>query len=296
MKDYEKCCNSTCCNRWTSTCFTALREGAVGSPHNYVNFGTQLDPTEFEECSSIEALNTVKAFWVFVFPAILLLGSHIGLGLVMVFATKASPRRFSKIEYCMMGIALLVSYLAMPWFFSPVWKYAIWTIGAQLLVFLTAAARIRWLNILCVFIQFITLVYLFDPFHGNAWLTLSSQRSYNVVAAPDDIMSSGVLHAMSESWHTLELVKSQQWCTNYYDYFLYDSNLRDLARYDNPEILTFGYCSRGWVTALIFFGFCVMFGVLIQLILSLVAVFFRFRLKEWLHSLTHSHHPHHYTY
>jgi hypothetical protein len=293
MNDYEKCCNSTCCNIWTSTCFSSLRAGARGSRANNWNYGLinalvnpqvtgtpSGDPEIYFVCSEIEAITTLKGFWIFVLPSMLLLASHVGLALVLVFAAKATPRSFSKLEFIMMGLALVTAYLAMPLFFAPVWKFPIWIIFAQLLVFLTASARIRWLNILCVVIQAVTLIYVFDPFHGNAFLTLSSNRIWQtgtvVTGAPDDVMQSGLLHAIVKSWHTVDLTNQQAFCSTFYDYFIFDPNMRDLDRFDNGQITMFGYCSRGWVTAQLIFSYFVMMGVLIQLILSLIGVFIRF--------------------
>ena len=68
-----------------------------------------------------------------------------------------------------------------------------------------------------------------------------------------------------------------EYCYHWYDYFKYDPALRDVDRVDNPEITMFGYCSRGWVTALMIFSYFVMTGVLVQLVLSLLGVFIRFR-------------------
>ena len=50
----------------------------------------------------------------------LLLVSHVGLALVLVFAAKATPRSFSKLEFVMMGLALVICYLVMPLYFAPV--------------------------------------------------------------------------------------------------------------------------------------------------------------------------------
>lgn len=296
MKDYEKCCNSSCCNIWTSTCFSGLRSGSLGRRANPLSFAsifytdprsTFSTPEIFTVCSSIEALTTTKGFWIFVLPSMLLLVSHVGLALVLVFAAKATPRSFSKLEYAMMGLALLICYLVMPLYFGPVWKYPIWVIFGQLIVFLTATARIRWLNVLCIVVQAITLIYLFDPFHGNAFLTLSSNRVWStaaVPASPDDVMTSGVLHAIVRSWHSVDLTATQQYCSNFYDYFVFDPNLRDLDRYDNGAITMFGYCSRGWVTALLMFSYFVMLGVLVQLVLSLLGLFYRFHTESILTS------------
>jgi hypothetical protein len=276
MKEYERCCNATCCNKWTATCFYGFKGGAIGMRHNHWNYGTSgtFDgPEMYELCSSVEHITTIKGFWIFVLPATLLLASHLGLALVMVFASKATPRYFSKLELLMMLVAIIVSYLAMPLFFSPNWKYPVFIIFAQLFVFLTASARIRWLNVACVVIQLGILLYVFDPFHGNAFLTTSSNRFPD---GTDDVMTSGLLHSITKSWHSVDQARMQRWCTTFYDYFAFDPILRDFERRDNPQVFTFGYCSRAFGNALLLLSGGVMAGVLIQLILSLLGIFFRF--------------------
>eukprot|EP00994_Dinema_validum_P002409 NODE_152_length_2340_cov_299.375382_g108_i0.p1 GENE.NODE_152_length_2340_cov_299.375382_g108_i0~~NODE_152_length_2340_cov_299.375382_g108_i0.p1 ORF type:complete len:728 (+),score=158.22 NODE_152_length_2340_cov_299.375382_g108_i0:55-2238(+) len=280
MKTYEKCCNSTCCNKWSATCFKGHRPTAPGMRVNHLGFVPDVfgTPLVYEVCSSMEAITTIKAFWIFVLPAMLLLASHMGLALVLVFASKATPRSFSKMEYGIMAVAVVTSYLAMTLFFAPVWKYGLWVISVQFLAFLAASARIRWLNVLCVIAQVITLIYLFDPFHGNALLTLTSTRTLTTTwGSADDVHQSGLLHAISKTWHSATLVETQKYCWTYYQYFMLDANLLDVERYDNLAPITFGYCSRGWVTALLFFGAAVMTGVAIQVFLCLLGLFYRFR-------------------
>eukprot|EP00995_Heteronema_vittatum_P008667 NODE_38_length_2346_cov_874.875490_g33_i0.p1 GENE.NODE_38_length_2346_cov_874.875490_g33_i0~~NODE_38_length_2346_cov_874.875490_g33_i0.p1 ORF type:complete len:745 (-),score=260.26 NODE_38_length_2346_cov_874.875490_g33_i0:112-2241(-) len=284
IKDYERCCNSSCCNRWTSTCVHSYRAGAKGNRHNPLWYTTQDKPLVFDVCSSIEHLTSIRAFWAFVLPACLLLAAHIVLALVCIFAVKASPRTFSKLEYTMMGLALIVSYLAMPIFFSPAWKYAVFIILAQCFVFLAASARVRWLNVLCVIVQLFTLVYVFDPFHGNALLTLAVNRaevSRGETTWNSEVAQSGLLHALTKSWHSLNLTASQRSCTQYYDWFELDAQARDVDRVDNPEILTFGYCTRGWVTALLFFAGFAMIGLLVQATVTLLGCFFRFHFGKY---------------
>eukprot|EP00997_Jenningsia_sp_PLL12_P002718 NODE_147_length_2365_cov_63.015544_g128_i0.p1 GENE.NODE_147_length_2365_cov_63.015544_g128_i0~~NODE_147_length_2365_cov_63.015544_g128_i0.p1 ORF type:complete len:543 (+),score=141.36 NODE_147_length_2365_cov_63.015544_g128_i0:536-2164(+) len=273
VKEYERCCNSTCCNKFSGTCIEGVRPVAMGSPSNYLELNN--GPLIYQACSTIEALTPVKAFWVFVFPAMLLVATLATLSLAIVFASKATPRSFSKLEYCMILVAIVTIALALPLFFAPVYKYGIWLVMVQMLVILTAAARIKWLAIVCVLVQVITLFYVFDPFHGNAFLNLASNR--HLMGAPDtDLETSGLLHAVAKSWRTPMTVSQQNYCTNFYDWFKYDTMLRDLDRWDNPEITTFGYCSRGWVTALLFFAGFAIICVMLQLVLDLLGLFFRF--------------------
>eukprot|EP01004_Peranema_trichophorum_P007635 NODE_640_length_2511_cov_107.408710_g422_i1.p1 GENE.NODE_640_length_2511_cov_107.408710_g422_i1~~NODE_640_length_2511_cov_107.408710_g422_i1.p1 ORF type:complete len:241 (+),score=34.26 NODE_640_length_2511_cov_107.408710_g422_i1:1693-2415(+) len=225
-------------------------------------------------------MNTVKAFWVWVWPTMLLLVTLSMLSLSIVFSSKATPRAFSLLEYLMIFVAVVVTGLSCPLFFAPVYKYGMFLVLVQMLVILTASARIKWLNVLCILVQIITLIYVFDPFHGNAFLNLSSNR-YVRNSNPDvedfssDPQTSGLLHAIVRSWHTIKGVEDN-YCTSFYDWFKLDPLLRDLDRMDNPEITTFGYCSRGWTNALWFFAGLAMIGTIIQFILDLLGLFFRF--------------------
>eukprot|EP01001_Neometanema_parovale_P006619 NODE_2969_length_1304_cov_371.372566_g2820_i0.p1 GENE.NODE_2969_length_1304_cov_371.372566_g2820_i0~~NODE_2969_length_1304_cov_371.372566_g2820_i0.p1 ORF type:complete len:228 (-),score=63.62 NODE_2969_length_1304_cov_371.372566_g2820_i0:144-827(-) len=212
---------------------------------------------------------THQAFWIFILPATLLGASHIGLALVLVFAAKATTRSFSKLEYAMMFFSVVTAYLAMPLFFTMIWKYAVWIILVMMLVFLTAAARIRWLNILCIVMLLITLLYVFDPFHGNAFTTLSLDRFAD---GSDNIQTSGLLHSIARIPST-----NYGACTDFYlGYFKYDPMLQDTERYDNPEVTTFGLCSRGWITAQLFFAGLAMIGILLQTVFASLGLFFRF--------------------
>eukprot|EP00997_Jenningsia_sp_PLL12_P010585 NODE_7899_length_433_cov_367.606771_g7040_i0.p1 GENE.NODE_7899_length_433_cov_367.606771_g7040_i0~~NODE_7899_length_433_cov_367.606771_g7040_i0.p1 ORF type:complete len:78 (+),score=15.92 NODE_7899_length_433_cov_367.606771_g7040_i0:42-275(+) len=51
----------------------------------------------------------------------------------------------------------------------------------------------------------------------------------------------------------------------------------DRERYQNVDRLTFGYCSRGWVTALLVFEGLVLILTMFQFVLALVAFILRFR-------------------
>merc|ERR1712170_175903 len=53
-------------------------------------------------------------------------------------------------------------------------------------------------------------------------------------------------------------------------YFLFDDNVRDWVRLDNPEKMTFGYCSRAWITTLLIFTALLY---LLQFLLLLLAIF-----------------------
>eukprot|EP01003_Olkasia_polycarbonata_P001084 NODE_1225_length_577_cov_446.782197_g1151_i0.p1 GENE.NODE_1225_length_577_cov_446.782197_g1151_i0~~NODE_1225_length_577_cov_446.782197_g1151_i0.p1 ORF type:complete len:112 (+),score=29.89 NODE_1225_length_577_cov_446.782197_g1151_i0:27-338(+) len=66
-------------------------------------------------------------------------------------------------------------------------------------------------------------------------------------------------------------------CTDFYNYFLLDRGLQDVVRKDNPEVDTFGYCSRAWIFALLLFMGILMIFALIAFVLLVVGLIIRFR-------------------
>jgi len=183
----------------------------------------------------------------------------------------------------MIALALLQTFFAVPYFFSPLYKYGSVQVLASLLVILTAAARIRWLNFACIVVQGLFLFYLFDPFHGSAYFNFASGRH---IGGAIDSETMGVLHVIDKMWRSRE-GRDAQWCVNWYDFFLFDANAQDVDRYDNPAVTTFGYCSRAYIMALyLFTGFTLLF-TLIQFITDVVAVIIRFRERYDVHLEVH---------
>eukprot|EP00992_Anisonema_acinus_P015446 TRINITY_DN9753_c0_g1_i2.p1 TRINITY_DN9753_c0_g1~~TRINITY_DN9753_c0_g1_i2.p1 ORF type:complete len:676 (-),score=152.91 TRINITY_DN9753_c0_g1_i2:39-2066(-) len=206
-REFDRCCNSTCCNKFTGSCTGGMRPGTPNNKWNYMELGVR-----YEQCSTVEALNPIKAFWIYVLPAYLLLATVIALAFVIAFINKSSRRSFSFLERAMITIAFLTIILAVTAYFAPVYKYGVWVVFVSLLTILAAAARLKWLNAALVVIQFFTLLFLLDPFHGNNYLNFSSLR---VVNGDPDPQSAGILHSVHKMWKSLSDVNAQQYCTKF---------------------------------------------------------------------------------
>eukprot|EP00996_Jenningsia_fusiforme_P003041 NODE_384_length_2323_cov_178.257696_g356_i0.p1 GENE.NODE_384_length_2323_cov_178.257696_g356_i0~~NODE_384_length_2323_cov_178.257696_g356_i0.p1 ORF type:complete len:713 (-),score=117.60 NODE_384_length_2323_cov_178.257696_g356_i0:118-2256(-) len=270
VQEYERCCNTTCCPKYTSACQQGRRP--VGGADKWQNGNDYSE--EFSVCTQIEQMNTFKAFWVFVLPFEMLFAVFLGLALALGFASHANthnPRSYIFIERFMIALAILTVFFAIPYFFSPLYKYGIVQALVALVVIITAAARLRWLNFLAIVLQGIFLIYLIDPFHGSAYFTLASGRHVSGVI---DSETAGVLHLINK---TFTSTRDPSFCTDWYDYFRFDPAVQDFDRFDNPLVTTFGYCSRAWVMALyLFTGGTILFSM-VQFVTLIIAVLLRFK-------------------
>eukprot|EP01012_Entosiphon_sulcatum_P045892 TRINITY_DN613_c0_g1_i1.p1 TRINITY_DN613_c0_g1~~TRINITY_DN613_c0_g1_i1.p1 ORF type:complete len:735 (-),score=150.86 TRINITY_DN613_c0_g1_i1:53-2230(-) len=287
--EYENCCNNTCCNKFAGKCALAYRPGFPGNKWNYNGFTTLLtqgytnytsynDPTvnylPYEQCTIIEQLSPIKSFWIFVLPAMLILASILLLSLSLTFATHVSSYAYHPIELALMGFAVLIAILAIPCFFATVYKYGVVMVVVASFTILVTAARSKWLNLVLSAVYIVALVYLFDPFNGNAFFTLASARNSD---GSVDMESSGILHATGKNFHDIPNTRAIRYCTNYYNYFLPDPALHDYDRWDNPQVPTFGYCARSWIFALLIIeGFLLML-TLVNFVVSLLALILRFK-------------------
>eukprot|EP01006_Ploeotia_vitrea_P014820 TRINITY_DN4061_c0_g1_i1.p1 TRINITY_DN4061_c0_g1~~TRINITY_DN4061_c0_g1_i1.p1 ORF type:complete len:762 (+),score=111.87 TRINITY_DN4061_c0_g1_i1:80-2365(+) len=276
-RNFEKCCNSTCCNEFVGTCVQALRPGARGHSTNplFWESATATHGIIFEQCSTIEQINPLNSFWIFILPAALLLGTLLTVAFALVFANKVNATPLTTLERVLLVGGLILALLATPLFFSPAYKYGIAVVFAALIIILNAATRVRWLNMLAVVVIFVVLLYLVDPFSGNAFGSFASGR-HEPHGIPD-YETSGVFSTIGRNWKTSALTAGQRYCTRFYDYFQLDPMLRDVDRVDNPYISTFGYCSRNWILALLFFAGFILILLLILFILTLLALILRFR-------------------
>jgi len=274
MSSVEYCCNSTCCNKYVGTCQRGLRPGAPGNWNNNNDLGVY-----FMQCTTVEQLNTVKAFWIFVLPTELMFMSFFGLALCLSVAAKASEgRTYTLLERIMLLAAILSILFAVTNFFAPIYKYGVVTVVVSLLAIITSAVRVRWLNIMCIFFQLVAVVYLFDFVDGNYYLELNSNRNFNTGLT--DPATMGVLHSINKMWPSPSGVGNAYnpgWCTTYYKYFNWDPQAHDNQRLENPAVTTFGYCSRAWATALYLFTAAIMDLVILQLVVDILALIFRFQ-------------------
>jgi len=270
LRWYEKCCNTTCCSRYSGSCEQGRRPGARGSQFNVNDLRVT-----FLTCSSIELLTVLKAGMVFIIPLILLLATLSGFGIVLVFANKASNRSYSFLETTMIVLSVLTILTSIPLYFSPMFKYGIFIVLTAFLTVLSAAARIRALNIITLVAQFVILVYIFDPVHGNQYLTLTA---FPHIVGPNagipDTNTKGLLHTTT---YMFDYLHGSAFCTTFYDYFQLDPVLQDTDRFDNPYVNTFGYCKRGWVAFLLNFEALLILFVLLLFVVTLLALVLRFR-------------------
>eukprot|EP00999_Lentomonas_sp_LEN2_P003109 NODE_95_length_2339_cov_140.324593_g74_i0.p1 GENE.NODE_95_length_2339_cov_140.324593_g74_i0~~NODE_95_length_2339_cov_140.324593_g74_i0.p1 ORF type:complete len:725 (+),score=202.27 NODE_95_length_2339_cov_140.324593_g74_i0:58-2232(+) len=269
QRNFELCCNSTCCNRYDGSCLYGTRNAAPGFPRNNIDHFNS-----YVQCSQVEALTPPRAFRVFVLPIALLLATLLALSLVLVFANKASARTYSFIERALITFSVLSILLSCLVFFSPAFKYGVIAVVASLVAILTAAARLRWLNLFAIVVLGVAVLYMFDPFYGNFWFTAASNRFENGNVNAE---TSGILHTIGANWRSVTSLGS---CTKFYDYFMLDTQLTSYG-YDNPMDTTFGLCSRSWTLFLLFVaGFLVIF-LLLAFILSMLALIVRFRKQRF---------------
>jgi hypothetical protein len=278
VKEYERCCNSTCCNKYIGDCHEGIRPGSVGNPFNWVEFGNAPEWIKYSQCTVIESMSILQALWIFALPTIFLLMSLLGLVLVLVYANKTPARAYSIVERLLFIAAVLTIIFAFPFYFSPVYKYAIVIVFVSLLALLTASSHIKWLNTLVIIALIFVLLYIFDPFHGNPFLSFASLRT--PVTAVPDAESAGLFHVVGKMWRNHTDVIITRYCTGFYNYFGLDPQLQDLDRNDNPHVYTFGYCSRGWTLALLVFAAILAILVVLLFVLAILARLLRFKRIE----------------
>jgi len=209
-----------------------------------------------------------------VLPSYLLAMSLLAFALVLVFAAKATTREYNFIEGALIGLGVLIGVFGFPCFFAPVYKYGVVMVFVGLLSIVVAAARLKYLNIILVAVYAIALLYLFDPFNGNAYFNFASNRLAN---GNVDLETAGIWHATGKMWRNVTSVTTVHYCTNYYDYFLLDPQIRDVDRFDNAIVTTFGYCDRGWVTGLLILeGFLILF-TLCNFVIACLALILRIK-------------------
>lgn len=269
--------NGTCSTQWAKA-YTKANWGNVGIPN--------------EVCTIVEQLNPVNSFWVFILPTALLAATLSGLALALVFASKVEHKARRALEKMMIIAALVAIFNGVPTFFSPAYKYGSVILVVSLFAILTAAARKVKVYAVCIIMHIILILYLWDPFHGNDYLTLASDRT--PFGRPDP-RTAGLLHTVARmhdssmgNGHTMEpavlsqipdsnqeVLWMEEACYKFYDYFRLDNVLRDTVRVDDPNVLFFGFCSRGWVIAILIAQGFVLIAVLAQIILDLIALMIR---------------------
>jgi cysteine-rich repeat protein len=302
--EFERCCNTTCCNKFSETCVEAQQSlndvnGAWFWQSNNVF-------VESDQCTAIEFLHTVRAFWVFVFPSFLLFGVLLTAAAVITFVSHQASYPLTWAEIVLILLATFQGVWALPMFFSPQWKYGFVVVLSAFWAIAVGASRRNYFYLLLVISQFVLLMYLVDPFGGNAYLNLSGERGSDGITVK---LSSGLAPSLLRNWadpgavsatrspngNFLESVGNNDlqdgfntitgWettavhtpCTTFYKYFLLDNNLLDVDREHNPDEQFFGYCTRGWIAFLlvmsvltIVFAFWVFVAALLAVITKVI--------------------------
>jgi hypothetical protein len=216
-------------------------------------------------------MNALRAFWVYVVPTFLLVATLASLAIVILFANNYTLRAYSYTEIAFIVFAVIAVLLALPTFFSPIYKYGVTAVVVALICILSAAARVRWLNVLAVGATLLFVLYLFDPFHGNDYWNFASLRQDNGLPWT---WASGVIYSIRGIWPGN--FQNNNYCTWFY-YGYFEIGARDFARWTNPEVRHFGYCNRGWATALLVFQGLQLLVALWLFVLALILLLLRFR-------------------
>jgi hypothetical protein len=270
IREFERCCNNTCCNTFVGTCAPGYRAGSIGNRWNSREYNIV-----YEQCSTIEVTTSINVFWIYILPTALLLSTLLGFAIALAFANIAARGRLSLLEKMMIFFATFALLCSCLLFFAPVYKYGILVVIVALLAIITAAARVRWLNVLFIIAVILLLWYVIDPLDGNDFWGVGYRR---LNSGKPDPLASGMWHTTGSIWHNVSQVNdATNWCVNFYNYFRYDPALRDGQRLHNPVVTTFGYCSRGWVFALLIMEGFITICLFLLLLLGLLALLLRFR-------------------
>eukprot|EP00995_Heteronema_vittatum_P004493 NODE_16_length_2791_cov_484.680890_g13_i0.p1 GENE.NODE_16_length_2791_cov_484.680890_g13_i0~~NODE_16_length_2791_cov_484.680890_g13_i0.p1 ORF type:complete len:479 (-),score=242.61 NODE_16_length_2791_cov_484.680890_g13_i0:229-1665(-) len=260
-RDFERCCNSTCCNRFTSSCTEGQRAGSLG-------FGSRVNPNDYllpyESCTQIETMTTRRAFWVFVMPVFWTFAALLSLAVVLVVARRATENVFELTERAMTFFAAIMIFLGIPFFFSPLYKYGVVIVFVALFAIVAAVMRSKFLSLSIVVLLVVLLLYWVDPFEGNIWLSFTGGLSPTVTN--DRNFASGIVEALAR------LDRTREECTGFYDFFMHDPYIHDFARFRNPNRMTFGYCTRAWMTALLIFACIDLVALLVLLMLAIFSL------------------------
>jgi hypothetical protein len=295
----------------------------------------------FAQCSQIENMNVIAAWWIFVMPSALTLLTLLGIGIALVVWFRVPKLRVSFWERIVVALCVLEAFLAIPLYWSPLYKYGITVAIPAIfeLTLLAAAADFHgppeygdWIPSLnagwglAALFQVVALISVLQPFLGNPFLDAGCDNVGDVIphdrefeeticrelcdihtifVNPNDgIIIDPIYNQQQFPIHekicfedcitrgrpdpvpepqcntiylgafftlTVAMIRDGMQCVEFYQYFELDPALRDFERRDNAVIRTFGYCSPGWLLAILYFdGFIVMVA-LILLGFSLVA-------------------------
>jgi cell division protein FtsW (lipid II flippase) len=183
---------------------------------------------------------------------------------------------YSLLEKMIIAVGVIVVLVSCALYFSPVYKYGIVFSISAIIAIIASAARVRWITVLALVAVGISAWYLLDPWHGNDYLTLSYWRLAN---GNPDPRTAGLFHSLGNLFPARDQIRdvAVNQCVIYYGYFILDPLLQDENRFNNPEVTTFGYCTRGWITALLVLAGVLWASLVFLFALLVLALILRFR-------------------
>ena len=156
-QSYERCCNSTCCNRFTSGCMEGTRSGTIGfvgrvNSNNYWIY--------FESCTSIEVFTIRRAFLVWMMPTFWTIATVVSLAVVVFIPRRATENVFPLTERMMVFFAVLTMGLAVPHYFAPTYKYGIVVVFTSLFAIAGAVPQSKKMSlVVCPVNRSLSVVY-----------------------------------------------------------------------------------------------------------------------------------------
>uniref|UniRef100_A0A7S1NFR6 Uncharacterized protein n=1 Tax=Eutreptiella gymnastica TaxID=73025 RepID=A0A7S1NFR6_9EUGL len=254
---FEACCNATCCNRHTSKCQTGtLGPGNTVNPNNY--------NVMFQVCTAHEALTPFRIFTVYVSPWLWVGFTFVVFGIASFVTKRGAAAEVDIIEKGMAIISGVLVFGSLPLLFSPVYKYAITTSVIAAFVMVAATLSSLAASVLVVSLTALLSLYMVDPFAANIIL------SFPWAVEERQGIAGGVQEAL------FRMAENYTLCTSFYDYFQLDTATHDFDRHLNPKHLAFGYCSQGWLLALLVLSELLLTVVLLLLALAIVSLAKRF--------------------
>jgi hypothetical protein len=228
--EYQTCCNSTCCNKFSATCTTGktwrqdqdqqfANQGAGAFANTF--YSDRDFHTAFAVCSEIESLTITRAFWVYILPAALIFFTLVGTGLVWTFALRATDQGFkledastpsnTTISKLLWAVGTLEVLFAVFLYFSPQFTYGVLTTIGGLFLIAAVASKTKWIYTFAALYQVFLILLYIDPFQGNAFLNFSHLRNDPEVytegpASPAVVQSNGQSSDIVRTiWHNIAL-------------------------------------------------------------------------------------------
>ena len=124
----------------------------------------------------------------------------LALMFVFLFVSHGNPREaasYDLAELSLMALAVLAVFVALPIMFSPAYKYSVVTVLVCLFVIVTLAVKAKEFHVAALALLFVLLLYLVDPFFGNAFAVMASGRTE---AGAVDSSTSGGLASVGRLW------------------------------------------------------------------------------------------------